>query len=238
MKKIFEALYIGDDGKVSWTAVAASLGILLFFTWYVNYFFMRWNFDKDTLVFMEFLIGIFLGVRGLQRGIYYGTNALEEVKKGKSSEPKPQAKATQQPTAPGAPKTGAKPTFIMPCDAPITSPFRPPHRPKHHGIDLAKRGNVPIVSVADGVVFRSYYSKTYGHTVMISHMIDGVEWQSLYAHLDGKGVAQGTMVKQGDNIGRMGNTGRSSGQHLHFELHLGQWNASKSNAVDPMKWIK
>jgi murein DD-endopeptidase MepM/ murein hydrolase activator NlpD len=47
-------------------------------------------------------------------------------------------------------------------------------------------------------------------------------------------VSSGAVVKKGQQIGIMGSTGDSTGQHLHFELHRGQWNASKSNAINPV----
>jgi murein DD-endopeptidase MepM/ murein hydrolase activator NlpD len=47
-------------------------------------------------------------------------------------------------------------------------------------------------------------------------------------------VSSGTVVKKGQQIGIMGNTGDSQGKHLHFELHRGGWNNSKSNAINPV----
>lgn len=129
--------------------------------------------------------------------------------------------------------------FIMPCEGTITSTFRPSHRPNHHGIDIAKSGTVPIVAVADGKVSRSYVSSTYGEVVFIVHNIDGETWETVYAHMrsGSRKVKEGDVVKQGQVIGYMGNTGRSTGQHLHFELHKGRWNVNKTNAVDPMKYL-
>lgn len=132
------------------------------------------------------------------------------------------------------------PDFIWPTKTKrITSGFRPPHRSGHHGIDIADPGTHEIYAVADGTVSRSYLSESYGECIIITHTVDGQMWESLYAHLrsGSRKALQGNRVKQGQAIGIMGSTGRSTGQHLHFELHKGRWNMAKSNAVDPMVYI-
>ncbi|GAB6446116.1 hypothetical protein bcgnr5390_41970 [Bacillus luti] len=55
--------------------------------------------------------------------------------------------------------------------------------------------------------------------------------------MSSRSVSNGQTVKQGTQLGFMGNTGQSYGQHLHFELHLGEWNVGKTNAVDPSPYI-
>lgn len=107
----------------------------------------------------------------------------------------------------------------------------------HYGIDIAQGGTVPVVAAADGVVIRSYYSSSYGNCVMISHSIGGQTYTTVYAHLRSRSVSSGQAVSKGQQIGYMGNTGRSFGQHLHFELHKGPWNVSKTNAVNPLNYI-
>ena len=67
----------------------------------------------------------------------------------------------------------------------------------------------------------------------LSHRINGKTYTTVYAHMNSRSVSNGQTVKQGDQLGFMGNTGQSYGQHLHFELHLGEWNVGKTNAVDP-----
>lgn len=132
-------------------------------------------------------------------------------------------------------------TFIFPTKVRrITSKFRTKSRPNHNGIDIAQAGTHSIFAVADGVVSKSYTSSSYGECVAIVHNINGQVWESLYAHLrkGSRKVRVGHKVKQGDVIGIMGNTGRSSGQHLHFELHKGRWNYNKSNAVDPLAYLE
>ncbi|MDN4526154.1 murein hydrolase activator EnvC family protein [Fictibacillus fluitans] len=106
----------------------------------------------------------------------------------------------------------------------------------HAGVDIAQAGKVPIYAAADGTVIRSDYSSSYGNVIFVTHNINGQTWTTVYAHMRER-VVQGGSVKRGQLIGYMGNTGHSFGQHLHFELHKGPWNASKSNAVDPRPYM-
>lgn len=140
-------------------------------------------------------------------------------------------------------------TFIWPTDTKrVTSPFGWRRHPitgeaqsKHNGIDIAKSGTRPILAAADGVVRRSYTSTSYGETIMIEHTINGDTWETVYAHMreNSRRFKDGQRVKQGDVIGQMGDTGNSTGQHLHFELHKGGlWNMAKSNAVDPEQYLE
>lgn len=130
-------------------------------------------------------------------------------------------------------------TFIYPTVHRVTSDFRPSHRKNHNGTDFANSGYHEIKASAAGRVNRSYLSTSYGECVMIVHTINGVTWETVYAHMrsGSRKVNVGQSVKQGQVIGVMGNTGHSTGQHLHFELHKGLWNAKKSNAVDPLKYL-
>jgi peptidoglycan hydrolase CwlO-like protein len=128
--------------------------------------------------------------------------------------------------------------FMRPANGPVTSEFGPRGGEFHYGIDIGKRGSsVPVVAAADGYVFRSYYSSTYGNVVFITHVIDGQLYTTVYAHLESRLVGEGQTVSKGQMIGYMGNTGRSFGAHLHFEIHRGPWNAAKSNAVNPRNYI-
>lgn len=107
----------------------------------------------------------------------------------------------------------------------------------HDGIDLARGGTVSIVAVASGTVTRSYTHATYGEVVMVQHSINGQVWETVYAHLQtgSRTVSVGAKVTQGQRLGYMGSTGRSTGQHLHFELHKGPW--GQGNSVDPSLYI-
>jgi len=126
-------------------------------------------------------------------------------------------------------------TFTAPAEGYITSRFRPPHRPKHHGVDIGSGGkHVPIVSVADGVTRKSYYSPSYGHVVYIVHQINGQQYETVYAHMTKREIGVSKKVKKGQLIGYMGNTGHSKGIHLHFEMHKTNWVYNKQNAIDPL----
>jgi murein DD-endopeptidase MepM/ murein hydrolase activator NlpD len=129
--------------------------------------------------------------------------------------------------------------FMRPCIGKITSKFGKRWGRFHYGVDIAAPGRVPIVAAADGVVSRSYYSSTYGEVIMIRHNIGGKIYETVYAHMrkGSRKYKAGQHVKKGAVIGYMGNTGRSTGQHLHFEIHVGVWNTRKSNAVDPLRFI-
>lgn len=121
----------------------------------------------------------------------------------------------------------------------ITSKFRTSKRLDHHGVDFADPGMHEIYAAAAGIVSRSYLSESYGECIMIVHTINGQTWETVYAHLrsGSRKVVVGSNVKQGQVIGIMGNTGHSTGQHLHFELHKGRWNIDKTNAVDPLTYL-
>lgn len=130
--------------------------------------------------------------------------------------------------------------FIWPTTTKrITSYFRPPHRPNHNGIDIAEVGTHQIFAAAAGTVTRSYRSDSYGECIFILHSINGQTWETVYAHMrsGSRRVSVGQKVSRGQTIGIMGNTGNSTGQHLHFELHRGRWNANKTNAVDPLNYL-
>jgi peptidoglycan hydrolase-like protein with peptidoglycan-binding domain len=128
--------------------------------------------------------------------------------------------------------------FIMPTTGVVTSRFRTEDRPSHHGIDIAKEGSIPVLAIANGKVTKSYYSSSYGNVVFLYHIIEGVTYESVYAHMSIREVHKGEEVHQGQIIGFMGNTGFSTGQHLHFELHQGRWNYAKSNAINPLLYIQ
>ncbi|MCJ8506252.1 M23 family metallopeptidase [Kocuria flava] len=111
-------------------------------------------------------------------------------------------------------------TMIMPASGKITG--QPGRRcksgpdPSHNGFDIANPEGDPILAAAAGTVTESRFSNTAGNMVWIDH---GGGWSTRYFHLQkASPLKKGQKVKQGDKIGLMGNTGRSSGPHLHCEI--------------------
>jgi murein DD-endopeptidase MepM/ murein hydrolase activator NlpD len=99
----------------------------------------------------------------------------------------------------------------------------------HAGADFAGARGTPIHATADGVVVEAGWHAGYGNIVTIRHDF-GLETR--YAHLSRIQVSEGQRVSRGDRIGDMGNTGRSTGTHLHYEVRLG------GTPVNPMTYIK
>ncbi len=85
----------------------------------------------------------------------------------------------------------------------------------HLGIDLACAANTPIYASNGGKVIESQYHYSYGNYVLIDH---GGGRATLYAHMNERWVSAGDKVNKGDQIGLVGTTGSSSGNHLHFEV--------------------
>lgn len=111
----------------------------------------------------------------------------------------------------------------------FTSGFGPRWGRMHEGADFAGPSGMPIYSTADGVVTFAGRQGGYGNLVKIRHEF-GIETR--YAHLSRIRVEIGQRVSRGDRIGDMGNTGRSTGTHLHYEVRV------NGDAVNPMKYIK
>ncbi|MBP7228276.1 MAG: peptidoglycan DD-metalloendopeptidase family protein [Longilinea sp.] len=107
-------------------------------------------------------------------------------------------------------------TFVWPSTNHFLSGYDYSPATNHYGIDVDGDMGSPIYAVDGGVVVYSGWNDYgYGNVIVIDH---GTGWQSLYAHLDQINVACGASVYQGQLIGLMGSTGRSTGPHLHFEL--------------------
>lgn len=122
-----------------------------------------------------------------------------------------------------------------PFDIPVKSNFRftsgfgPRWGRLHAGTDFAGPIGTPIHATADGVVTFAGWSSGYGRLIKIQHEF-GIETR--YAHLNAMRVSVGERVSRGERIGDMGNSGRSTGPHLHYEVRVG------GTPVNPMTYIR
>jgi len=110
-----------------------------------------------------------------------------------------------------------------------TSPFGMRWGRMHEGQDLAGAMGSPIYATADGVVIFAGHSTGYGNLIRIRHDFG---FETRYGHLSKIRVTVGQRVSLGDRIGDMGNTGHSTGTHLHYEVRV------SGEPVNPMKYIK
>ncbi|MFB6396212.1 peptidoglycan DD-metalloendopeptidase family protein [Polymorphospora lycopeni] len=138
--------------------------------------------------------------------------------------------------APPPVKPGAR--FLMPVRGWKSSDygmrFDPYYRvwQLHAGVDIAAGGGQPIHAAADGTVIRAGWNGGYGNYTCLSHGRSGGKGLSTcYAHQSSIGVRAGQYVRRGQVIGRVGTTGASTGNHLHFEVRL---NGSPTN---PLSWL-
>ena len=98
----------------------------------------------------------------------------------------------------------------------------------HKGVDISTRTGAPILSSADGVISFSGWDRGYGRVVVIKH---GHGFETKYAHLKKSLVKEGQHVKRGETIGLVGASGRTTGSHLHYEVHL------NGVPVNPIRYV-
>jgi murein DD-endopeptidase MepM/ murein hydrolase activator NlpD len=99
----------------------------------------------------------------------------------------------------------------------------------HRGVDISSDYGTRIVAPADGIVRFSDFMNGYGRTVLIDH---GNGITTLYGHLSGFAVTPGQFVRRGDAIGYVGQSGRSTGPHLHYEVRV------FNTPVNPSKYLR
>ncbi|MGI6879243.1 M23 family metallopeptidase [Microbacterium sp. gxy059] len=117
----------------------------------------------------------------------------------------------------------------------MSSGFGPRWGRMHEGVDFTPGDGAPIQAVADGVVrVATEAGGAYGVNVYLDHVIDGQVVTTHYAHMQygSLRVTNGQTVEVGDVLGLTGNTGRSYGAHLHFEVIIG------GTAIDPLPWLE
>lgn len=118
--------------------------------------------------------------------------------------------------------------LLLPVSGTINSGFGPRGASFHDGVDIAAPEGTPIRAIADGEVIYSDQLRGYGNIVILRH--DG-GIVSVYAHNQANLVREGQRVARGEEIAKVGSTGRVSGPHLHFEIR-------KNNAAqDPLRYL-
>ena len=123
---------------------------------------------------------------------------------------------------------------VWPVRGWVTSPFGNRISPFsgimtfHEGMDIAAQTGTPVVAPADGVVIKSGFSTGYGNMVEISH---GYGIRTIFAHNTRLNVKAGQRVKRGEIISYVGDTGTSTGPHLHYEVRL------NGLPVNPIKYL-
>ena len=127
---------------------------------------------------------------------------------------------------PDAGAVSATGSFVWPTSGTITQKFAW----YHPAVDIANHIGTPILAADAGVVIASGWDTTgYGNHIVIDH---GNGYKTLYAHMSVLMVSVGTHVARGTQIGQMGSTGRSTGPHLHFEIH------GPSSKLDPLGYLR
>ena len=99
----------------------------------------------------------------------------------------------------------------------------------HYGTDFAAPHGTPIYASADGVVVHAGWASGYGRLIKIRHEFG---YETRFGHLSKIRVNVGQKVSRGERIGDMGNTGRSTGTHLHYEIRI------NGNTINPMKYLE
>ncbi|HUI46976.1 MAG TPA: peptidoglycan DD-metalloendopeptidase family protein [Nitrospirota bacterium] len=123
---------------------------------------------------------------------------------------------------------------IWPVRGWVTSPFGPRTSPFsgiptfHEGMDIAAQTGTPVIAPADGVVVKAEFSPGYGNMVEISH---GYGLKTIFGHNSRLNVKAGQQVRRGDVISYVGDTGSSTGPHLHYEVRL------NGLPVNPVKYL-
>jgi murein DD-endopeptidase MepM/ murein hydrolase activator NlpD len=146
-----------------------------------------------------------------------------------------QAKLNKNKTKPAQKYTGGQFNWPMPSSSRITSPFGYRVHPVlhvkklHTGIDISCSSGSTVQAAAKGTVVFAGWFGAYGNTVLIEH---GSSITTLYGHLSSISVKEGESVSKGDNIAKSGNTGLSTGPHLHFEVRV------KGDPVSPMPYLQ
>lgn len=157
-------------------------------------------------------------------------------KAAEEAERKRRARAGQKPAAPQTERRADR--MLWPAPGRLSSRYgyrRHPiygDRRMHTGIDIAAPDGTRVSAADSGVVTFAGYAGGFGNFVVVSHRtVDGRDLSTAYAHMESIAVREGQLVDRGDRVGGVGNTGNSTGNHLHFEVRLG------GDPVDPLNYV-
>ena len=120
--------------------------------------------------------------------------------------------------------------FIWPLNGKLSDGFEVAENKRHQGIDISSPLGTPVKAAnAGAVIYSGSTIKGYGNLIILRH---SEEFVTVYAHNHINLVEEGMWVERGQTIGRVGQTGRASGPHLHFEIRR------NNKAVDPLLFLK
>ncbi len=126
--------------------------------------------------------------------------------------------------------TESRMSFMWPVEGRLTDSFEESEGRRHQGIDISSPSGTPVKASGSGkVIYSGNTIKGYGNLIILRH---SEEWVTVYAHNDVNLVEEGAWVEQGKVIARVGQTGRASGPHLHFEVRR------NNRSVDPRPYLR
>lgn len=189
--------------------------------------------------------------RAAERAAQARARERASARRAAQAEARRQARARRAATSPAAPDpvppapdpvpadvSQAVGRFEWPADGPLTSLFGYRMHPIFHvlrfhaGIDIGAGYGAPVSAAAGGTVIFAGEASGYGTLVVIDHgTVDGRDIATAYAHMSALLVYDGQQVGQGQEVGRVGNEGNSTGPHLHFEVRR------DGDPVDPLNWV-
>lgn len=133
-------------------------------------------------------------------------------------------------------RMGGSSVFVKPIPGSITSGFGMRSGRMHYGVDIPAPTGTPIKAAASGSVLTNAYDPGgAGYYITLRH--SGGLYTKYFHMVRRSNLRIGSNVGAGEVIGQVGSTGRSSGPHLHFEVHEGGTGFGNSNAVDPKRYI-
>lgn len=172
----------------------------------------------------------------------------EEKRRAEAAAKRAQQQKQQQQSSSGGDYTGSMPAvssgfWTKPTSGRYSSGFGWRTHPitgkkkQHRGIDLSAPIGTPVVAAGDGVVSYAGQMSGFGNVIMITHSVNGDILTTVYGHLSSISTSSGSHVSKGQYIGAVGTTGFSTGPHLHFEVHVGNFSAAGPSAVNPLHYV-